>query len=86
MKSLHRGSIAGNANLKGKKQIDLGCGCCTVTNFKEECLAKEHNKEIKEILTGESKQKQLSDDYIYWKMTEEGHQNYDWYLHNKDKK
>lgn len=83
MKSLRRGSIAGNMNLKGKKQLDLCCGCCTVTNFKEKCLAKEHNKEIKEVLTGETKQKELADDHIYWDMTEDGLRNYDWYLQGK---
>lgn len=46
MKSLHRGSIAGNAKLKGKKTLNLSCGCCTVENFKEECRNKEALLEI----------------------------------------
>ena len=45
-----KGSSAdcGNFNLKGKKSMTLGCGCCTATNIKDEVLEKEHNKEMKQ--------------------------------------
>lgn len=48
MKSLHRGNIAGNAKLRGKKTRMLSCKCCTVENFKQECREKELEKEIKD--------------------------------------
>lgn len=82
MKSLHRGAIAGNAKLNGKKSKMLSCGCCTVENFKQECLIKEHNQEIYNALRGHNPDHR---DHVYWDMTEEGHENYTYYLEWRNK-
>ncbi len=37
---------AGQYKLKGKKHKHLSCGCCTVSNYKNECFEKEAKEEI----------------------------------------
>jgi hypothetical protein len=37
---------AGQFKLKGKKHMHLSCGCCTISNFKQEHLVKEVNAEL----------------------------------------
>ena len=49
MKSLNRGNIAGNSKLRGKKTVQLCCGCCDLINFTESERIKEVNKEILEF-------------------------------------
>lgn len=39
---------AGKANLKGKKTLQMRCGCCVAINFKEDELKKIHSKEMRE--------------------------------------
>lgn len=37
---------AGQFKLKGKKHMHLTCRCCTISNYKQECLEKETNAEL----------------------------------------
>lgn len=37
---------AGQFKLKGKKHRTLSCLCCTISNYKNECLEKELNAEV----------------------------------------
>jgi hypothetical protein len=37
---------AGQFKLKGKKHMHLSCGCCTISNLKNECLEKETDAEL----------------------------------------
>lgn len=37
---------AGQFKLKGKKHLHLSCRCCTVSNYKNECLERETKEEI----------------------------------------
>jgi hypothetical protein len=41
VKSLSIRNVAGQHKLRGKKTKNLSCGCCTITNFKEDCINKE---------------------------------------------
>ena len=43
------GGIPGNTNMRGKKHVRLGCGCCSVQNFKDRELEKEAQKEMIEV-------------------------------------
>lgn len=38
-----------NFNLKGKKSLDLDCGCCVIYNLKDKFSKIEMLKEIKEV-------------------------------------
>lgn len=47
VKSLKR---AGNFNLRGKKTHRARCKCCTVEDFRDRELKREHEKEMKDTL------------------------------------
>ena len=49
MKSLNIRNVAGQHKLRGKKTKNLSCGCCTITNFKEDCINKELDTWAKEF-------------------------------------
>lgn len=52
MKSLHRGGIAGNLNLKGKKSRVLSCQCCIVQDFREQVEQRRIRKELDQPIYG----------------------------------
>jgi len=50
MKSLrHRGGIAGDIKLNGKRELALGCGCCVVQNLKHDFEVRRAENEIREF-------------------------------------
>jgi hypothetical protein len=51
MKSLRLRNVAGNTKLNGKKTCRLSCGCCEITNFKDQEREKEMKKEIEQELS-----------------------------------
>lgn len=53
MRSLSIRGVAGNAKLRGKKVKLCRCGCCVITNFKNEEVKKEKLNEIKGFSKGE---------------------------------
>lgn len=50
MKSLAwRGSSA-NINMKGKKTLSMGCGCCVLEDLRDKAILAEHRKEMKRAI------------------------------------
>lgn len=45
-------NFSGQANMKGKKEKRLRCGCCTIIDFRNKVRKKEDEKEIDSAMKG----------------------------------
>jgi hypothetical protein len=52
MKSMSRGGIAGNAKLRGKREVTLSCRCCNLINLKVDYNVSQQKKEIEDFKRG----------------------------------
>jgi hypothetical protein len=54
---------AGQFKLKGKKHKHLSCGCCTISNLKQECLIKETDAELLVAYISYKAEKEIQKEY-----------------------
>lgn len=54
---------AGQYKLKGKKHLHLSCRCCTISDYRQECLDKETKEEILLAMIEYRTEKKITNDH-----------------------